>query len=187
MARVGFSTNDHRQYWDDPATAIGDPTPSATANYKNGSMVVVSSGGSGKSGIYQLLPKYQFIANGLYQGPWGIDLGANLVSRQGFGQAWNAGSVATGDYFTNRKTIGLWSDIDKNRLPTVTSLDARLGKAFRFNRVGLNIDLDVFNLFNSGTVLGRQYNYNATGVTGFDKVLEIMNPRIMRIGARVNF
>ncbi len=187
MARVGFSTNDHRQYWDNPSTSIQDPTPGITANYENGSLVVVSSGGSGKSGIYQLLPRYQFIANGLYQGPWGIDLGANMVTRQGFGQAWYAGSVATGDYFTNRKSIGLWSDIDKNRLPAVTSLDARLGKAFKFNRVGLNIDLDVFNLFNSGTVLGRQYNYNATGVTGFDKVLEIMNPRIARIGMRVNF
>ena len=109
------------------------------------------------------------------------------MTRQGFGQAWYAGSVATGDYFTNRKSIGLWSDIDKNRLPAVTSLDARLGKAFKFNRVGLNIDFDVFNLFNSGTVLGRQYNYNATGVTGFDKILEIMNPRIARIGLRVSF
>ena len=187
MARLGFSTNDHRQYWDDPATSIGDPTPVANANYINGSMVVTASGGSGKSGIYQLLPKYQFIANGLYQAPWGIDLGANLVTRQGFGQAWNRTNVATGDFFSNNKTVGLWTDINQNRLPSVTTLDVRLGKLLKFNRVGMNIDLDVFNVLNAGTVLGRQYDFRRTGPTGFNQVLEIMNPRIARIGLRVNF
>jgi len=187
MARFGFSTNEHTQYWDNPATAIQDPTPGTTANYQNGSLVVVASGGSGKSGIYQLLPKYQFIANGLYQGPWDIDFGANYVMRQGFGQAWNRDRVATGDFFGSNKTLGLWDDIDQNRLPTVSTLDIRVGKAFKFGRVGMNIDFDVFNLFNSGTVLGRQYNYRLTGVTGFDQVLEIMNPRIARVGVRVNF
>jgi hypothetical protein len=187
MARFAFSTNDHRQYWDDPVASIQDPTPSRTDNYKSGSMVVVASGGSGKSGIYQLLPKYQFIANGLYQAPWGIDLGANLVMRQGFGQAWFQDRVPTGDFFGSNKTVGLWDDINKNRLPTVTSLDVRLGKLFKYKRVGMNIDLDVFNLFNTGTELGRQYNYRLTGATGFNQVLEIMNPRIARVGLRVNF
>lgn len=187
MARFGFSTNEHTQYWDDDVNAIQDPTPGTTANYQDGSLVVVASGGSGKSGIYQLLPKYQLILTGLYQAPWGIDLGVNYVMRQGFGQAWYRDRVATGDYFGSNKTVGLWQDIDKNRLPTINTVDFRIGKMFKFNRVNMNIDFDIFNLFNSGTVLGRQYNYRLTGVTGFDQVLEIMNPRIARIGLRVGF
>ena len=46
---------------------------------------------------------------------------------------------------------------------------------------------DVFNVFNNATVLGRQYDLRATGATGFNKVLEIMNPRILRLGVRINF
>ena len=49
------------------------------------------------------------------------------------------------------------------------------------------LDLDIFNIFNNATVLGRQYDIRRTGPTGYNQVLEIMNPRILRLGARVNF
>jgi hypothetical protein len=123
----------------------------------------------------------------MYQAPGGIDLGANYNMRQGFGQPWFRSRVPTADdFFTARKTV-LVTDVGAHRLPTVNTLDVRVGKAFKFQRTSFNIDLDVFNLFNSGTVLGRQYDMRLTGPTGFDQVLEIMNPRIMRIGARFNF
>ena len=48
-------------------------------------------------------------------------------------------------------------------------------------------DFDVFNVLNSGTVLGNQYDSRLTGPTGFGQVLEIMNPRIARLGARFFF
>ena len=67
------------------------------------------------------------------------------------------------------------------------TLDFRVGKNVKFGRAAFNVDLDVFNLLNSGTVLGRQYDMRLTGATGFNQVLEIMNPRIMRIGVRFNF
>ena len=157
MARFGFSTNDHREYFDDPSTSIVDPNPAPGAPLIDGGLVVRASGGSGKSGIYQLLPKYQLIANGLYQGPWGIDFGANMVFRQGFGQAWYRSRVATGDYFGSSKTVRLYTDINENRLPAVTSFDVRVAKQFKISRTTWNIDFDIFNLFNVGTELGRQY------------------------------
>ena len=189
MARVGFSTNDHREYFDDRATSIQDPTPGPANPYKDGGLFIVSSGGSGKSGIYQLLPRYQFIANGLWQGPWGIDFGMNMVTRQGFGQPWYRSNVSVpSDAFSRSKSVAVFEDIDDNRLPTITSFDIRVAKRFTFaQRVNLNVDFDVFNLFNSGTVLGRQYDIRRTGATGFDQTLEIMNPRIARIGVRVGF
>ncbi len=187
MARFGFSTNSHREYFDNPDTAIQDPTPGPSNPLVNGGLVVRRSGGSGKSGIYQLLPKYQFIANGMYQAPFGIDLGFNLLTRQGFGQPWYQSRVSTGDHFGSNKSVLLITDVGQNRLPTVTTFDFRLGKVIRVSRANINVDLDIFNLFNSGTILGRQYDKRLTGATGFDQVLEIMNPRIMRIGLRVNF
>jgi hypothetical protein len=187
MARFGFSTNDHREYFDNRATSLTDPTPTAGSAKVDGGLVVTASGGSGKSGIYQVLPKYQFIANGLYQAPLGIDLGFNFVMRQGFSQPWFRSSVTTGDYFSNRKSVLLVTDAGANRLPAVKSLDARVGKVVKIGKVSINIDVDIFNVLNSGTVLGRQYDYRLTGVTGFNQTLEIMNPRIMRIGARIGF
>jgi hypothetical protein len=78
----------------------------------------------------------------------------------------------------------LVGDVDEERLPTVTSLDARIGKEFTFNRARFNLDVDVFNLLNANTVLGRQYDLR---VTTADNVLEIMNPRVLRLGLRFNF
>lgn len=185
MARFGFSSNKHQEFFDSP-NAIEDPTPSASNPLVNGGLVVVQSGGSGKSAIYQLLPLYQFIATGLYQARYGIDLGFNYNLRQGFSQPWFRSRVTTGDYFLNRKSV-LVTDVSDHRLPAAGTFDFRVGKQVRLNRATLNIDLDIFNMFNSGTVLGRQYDRRLTGVTGFDQVLEIMNPRIMRFGVRLNF
>jgi len=94
--------------------------------------------------------------------------------------------VATGDYFIGNKNV-LVTDVGDHRLPTVNTLDVRVGKLIKLQRASLNVDLDLFNLFNEGTVLGRQYDLRATGATGFNQVLEIMNPRIARIGVRFSF
>jgi len=95
--------------------------------------------------------------------------------------------VATGDVFGSSKSIAVYTDINENRLPAVTSFDIRVAKQFKISRTTWNIDFDVFNLFNVGTELGRQYDYRRTGATGFNQILEIMNPRIARIGLRVGF
>jgi hypothetical protein len=194
MARVGFSTNDWREYFDDPSRAILDrtpaPAPSSTWPFAgpqvNGGAVVRSSTGSGKNGIYMVAPAYQFIANGLYEGPWGINVGASLVSRQGYVEPFFQSNVATGDPL-GRKTVLIVKKVDEFRLPAVTSLDGRIEKAFKFGSSTLAVDFDVFNLMNNGTVLGRQYDVRLTGPTGFGQVLEIMNPRIARLGVRFAF
>ena len=59
---------------------------------------------------------------------------------------------------------------------------------FFSNDVGTNdpvgFDFDIFNVFNSGTVLGRIYDVSSTE---FNNVAEIMNPRIARFGVRLQF
>ena len=188
MARFGFSTNNHTEYFDNPATAIGDPTKSPAGPEIDGGIVVVSSTGSGKSGIYQLLPKYQFIGNGLYQLPYNIDVGVNWILRQGFGQPWYRSRVpGSGDALSGTKQVLFNTDLNTNRLPYVSTVDIRIGYRLKLGRTSLNFDFDTFNLLNSATVLGRQYDYRLTGTTGFNQTLEIMNPRIMRLGLRFNF
>ena len=186
MARFGFSTNSHREYFKG-ADALDDPTPSNGAPKRDGGLVVTQTGGSGKSGIYMVLPRYQFIANGMYQGPWGINFGANWMLRQGYAEPFFRSNVATGDPLGSSKNVLITKDVGNFRLPAVSSLDVRLEKAFKIQRGTIALDLDVFNVGNVATVLGKQYDLRRTGPTGYNQVLEIMNPRILRLGARFTF
>lgn len=196
MARFGFATNDWREYFDDPSLSILDPTrapaPAITQAREfvgpqiNGGLVVRKAAGSGKSNAYLVAPKFQIVANGTYDGPWGINFGGNLVTRQGYAQPYFRSNVVTGDPL-GRKTVMLVDNVDDFRLPSVTSLDGRVEKKFTFGKAAVALDFDVFNILNSGTVLGNQYDARLTGPTGFGQVLEIMNPRIARLGARFFF
>ncbi len=186
MARLGFSTNDHREYFDS-ASALEDPTPGPASPNKDGGVVVTRTGGSGKSNIYMVLPRYQVVANGMYQGPWGVNFGANWLLRQGYAIPYFRSNVATGDPLSNLKSVLIVPDVTHFRLPNISSFDARVEKAFNVRRLKMMADLDVFNLTNNATVLGKQYDLRRTGPTGFDKILEVMNPRIVRLGARLNF
>jgi hypothetical protein len=187
MARLGFSTNDHREYFgSDQATQ--DPTSTLVNPNKDGGQVLRATTGSGKGAIYMVLPKYQFIANGMYQAMWGINVAGNMTMRQGYSMAFNRTLVPTGDPLGNTKTLLLVDDVAEYRLPTMTSLDVRVGKEFAFG-VGsynprFNVDVDFFNVLNSATVLARRFDQRFTTA---NDVLEIMNPRIIRLGVRMNF
>ncbi len=60
----------------------------------------------------------------------------------------------------------------------------RVGKEFSYNRLRVNLDFDVFNALNASTVLGRQYDLRLSTA---NDVQEIMNPRVLRLGARFSF
>jgi hypothetical protein len=194
MARVGFSTNDHREYFDGP-DAIQDPTPQLLPGpaplplnaYPNsdGGPVLTQTSGSGKGGIFMVSPRYQLSATGMYSAGWGINLGANLVSRQGYAMPYQLTQVDTFDPLGNLKTVIVVPDtVGDHRLSAVTSLDLRIGKEFGWNRARLNLDFDVFNALNANTVLARQYDLSLESA---NDVREIMNPRVLRLGARFSF
>jgi hypothetical protein len=123
----------------------------------------------------------------MYQGPWGVNFGANWLLRQGYAIPYFRSNVATGDPLLNLKSVLAVDDVTRFRLPNVSSLDARVEKAVSIRRVKVLLDLDVFNLTNRATVLGKQYDLRRTGPTGFNQILEVMNPRILRLGGRLNF
>lgn len=184
MGRVGYSWNDEKEYFDNPATSIVDPTSLSSDPHIDGGLVTRATTGSGKSQIYLTAPTYQFIANGMYQARWGVNISGNLLVRQGFAEVFYAGNVATDDAVHAKKNVLVDPNIGDFRLPTLTSFDARLEKAFTINNVNAAFDIDVFNLVNAGTVLGRQYDVQASN---FNAITEIMNPRIVRFGVRFNF
>ncbi len=184
MARVGFSTNRHTEHFDGDA-AIQDPGTSTTWPNIEGGAFVTGTSGSGKSEIYLILPRYQVTASGMYQLGYGINLAGNLVAREGYGMPFFE-PVTSADPVLPEKRV-LLVDPAENRLPSVTSLDLRAEKAFTFGGRELALSLDLFNAFNASTVLGRQYDVTATGDTGYNQPLEIMNPRLLRLGVRFQF
>ena len=150
--------------------------------------MVSAAGGSGKSGIYMVQPKYQFTRNGAYQAPLGIDIGMNYLIRQGYPMPWYRQIRGIADPATPNKNVLYVPDFGQDRLPATSTLDMRIGKSFSFKTVRANLDFDIFNILNSATILGRQYNAAAAaGNTGYTQVLEIMQPRIARVGLRITF
>ena len=78
MARFGFSTNEPPRVLRRRRRARRPDAVEPSAPQIDGGLVVTQTGGSGKSGIYMVLPQYQFIANGMYQGA-----GASTSARTG--------------------------------------------------------------------------------------------------------
>jgi hypothetical protein len=194
MGRFGFSTQSWNEYFDAP-DAIMDPTATASASGSfsnltasgplvNGGAVVISSTGSGKSGLYLVAPKYTVSANGLYQGPWGINLGGNMAARQGYGEPWFRSRVNAHDALVATKSVLLGPSADATRLAGVVELDGRIEKMFKFQRTSIGLDFDVFNILNRATTLGIQYDARSTI---YNQILEIQNPRIARLGLRLTF
>jgi hypothetical protein len=184
MARVAFATNQHTEHFSGSA-GIQDPGASLTwANINDGAFMT-GTAGSGKSEIYLILPRYQLSATGMYQLPYGINAAASLLTREGYGMPFFE-PVESGDPLLPEKRV-LLVDPRDSRLPSVTTFDLRGEKMFTFGSRQLALTVDLFNVFNSSTVLGRQYDVTATGSTGFNQPLEIMNPRLFRLGARFLF
>ena len=165
---------------------MADPTSTLNNPNKDGGLVMRSTAGSGKGSIYMLLPKYQFIATGAYQWRWGINFGVNYVARQGFAEPFNRTRTpgSADETASIGKTVLLVENVDDFLLPMVHSFDGRISKQFRVNRFTANFDVDLFNLFNASTELGRKYHRR---LTTFNTVREIMNPRIVRFGIRMGF
>jgi hypothetical protein len=184
MARIAFATNQHTEHFDGTA-GIQDPGASLTWNNINDGAFMTGTSGSGKSEIYLILPRYQVSATGMYQLPYGINAAASLQTREGYGMPFFE-PVESGDPILPEKRV-LLIDPRDSRLPSVTTFDLRGEKIFAFGNRQLALSLDLFNLFNSSTVLGRQYDVTATGSTGFNQPLELMNPRLLRFGARFQF
>jgi hypothetical protein len=160
----------------------------------NGSEVLVVSTGSGSKGNVYINSKWASSLTGTYQIPI-IEtvFGFNLNSRQGYALPYVA-AVRTPREGT--KAVLLSSDTDAFRNSNVTELDLRLAKDLRFNRVGLTLSLDGFNMLNANTILQRNLASVCSGSTTSsactatgpsNHVTEVLSPRVFRLGARLSF
>jgi Carboxypeptidase regulatory-like domain/TonB-dependent Receptor Plug Domain len=191
MARVAVSFNNWQEHFDGSA-AVQNPTRTdsitlpccstgtASGPQVDGGQIAPRSGGSGKGDIFYNA-RWQINANGFYQLPQGFEVGANIFGRQGYIEpliiAADAGADGTVRVLATQQ-------FDQNRYDNLWDIDLRVAKTIDVSKVKILLSADLFNALNSNTVLARTRNL---GSSAFGAANDIISPRIMRVGLKVQF
>jgi hypothetical protein len=188
MARAAFTYATHREYLTGPG-AVQNPTRTDVSGgpgnlsgpQVNGGIVAPRSAGSGKGDIFYAA-RWQLTANALYELPAGFEIAGALYARDGYPRPIIITTPAGGDGNVRAMAI---SKLDGEKYPDLWNVDFRLAKKFRFGEDrNLTFSAELFNAFNSNTVLNRNRN---AGSGVFNRVDEILAPRIARFGVTVDF
>ena len=175
--------------WRIPNSENEDPTDTIGGGIVNGTEVLQGSGtASGPKGNVFINSKWSYSLNALYQvapdHAWGFNLGASLLGRQGYPIRYveriTRSTIA--DNGGSGIDIPVDASPDAFRYPDIHVVNLRVEKEFTFSKVGLNLGVDVFNALNESYVLQRQGVLDRSN-SGY--VLEVLSPRVFRLGARV--
>ena len=188
MARASFGYNDWRQYLTQESIVNRNNLLGGT-NDSGGLAVASDSSNPGYDA------RWQANLTGMYQAPLGINVGANFFAREGYSIPYYV-RVRARDALgsSNRYSIQI-GRVDDYRLDNVYEFDLRFEKAFVIGPVSATPSIDVFNLFNSATVLYRDNRVGDFDARGgvftknptFNQPTQVQSPRIVRLGVRVAF
>ena len=154
-------------------------------------------------GISGTISQYTFArwmvkASGLYQFPWDLNLSATFKAREG---------NIIRNYFTitdygspnpKDRSVDVYVEpFGDERLPSYFTFDLRLEKIVRVGDYGrIYLMADLFNALNRDTITRRYQRYLGTWYAQTDTFVEradnylinqILNPRVLRLGARFQF
>jgi hypothetical protein len=152
----------------------------------DGSDVVQGSGtGSGAKGGIYINSGWAYNITGLYELPWGINLGASITGREGYPIPQYANHNAGDGIFKNVLING----VAPVRNDDIFNADLRIAKDFNMGPVGFTLSADVFNVTDERTVLQRQHQIVRRGAqfAAANRILELQSPRVIRFGARLRF
>ena len=139
--------------------------------------------GAGSGKVYFNSARWQVTANLLYQLPWDVEVAGNLLGRQGYPNPIYA-QLDVGSLDGVYPVLADGTEMDTERLPDLWNLDIRVAKTVKIGPTRVQLSAEVFNAFNSGTELTRINDFSADAYRRLD---EILAPRIVRFGARVQF
>ncbi len=66
-------------------------------------------------------------------------------------------------------------------------LDGRVARNFKVNRYRIQTFVDIFNVFNAGTVTGVNQNYSLAATNPWMRPTAILSGRTFRFGTQMNF
>ena len=194
MFRGSVTLQDNQEFFDDPTLALQDATPRAvttetplfippSAALHGGIVATSAGGGSGPRGDVFIHARWTYNAMALYQLPWfGVSVAGSVYGHQGYPNPEYV-SVSRGALGTQTQVL-MNPDLDAIRYDDVHMVDLRAQKGFTLGRVAATVDVDLFNAFNSNTVLQRNRQFDSTS---FRQPRELIAPRVLRLGLRVAF
>jgi hypothetical protein len=171
-------------YGNGASTQSGDPTNFRGGTTDDGGSIAVQSLQSGnKADVFVGSSRWQFNVNGMYQLPWGWSISGNLYGREGYGVPYHANvAVGGGEGSKNVQVEGL----DTVRYDELFMLDLRAAKVFSLEgNATVEVAAEVFNVTNENTTL--QINNRMDNPNTYNRIGEILSPRIVRFMATVNF
>jgi hypothetical protein len=113
---------------------------------------------------------------------WDIDVAAFYNIRQGY--PFPQGILSPNRANTAGQVFTLLEPIGDVRLEKFQNADLRIGRTFHVRTACISPSLDIFNIGNSNTVLGRRRNQAAANA---NQISTIMAPRIIRFGVRMQW
>lgn len=178
MARAAFTYNDWKL--NVGPGAVINPTHHDLDPQIDGTQHMEFAVGSGKN--YYTNAKWQVNFNAMYQLPAGFEVAANLFGRQGYPKPVYM-LLDTGPLDGQLNVLAV-SQTDQIRLKNLWDLDARLAKSLKFGSANVTLAAEVFNVLNANTELYRNPSANSST---FNRLDEILAPRIARLSARLTF
>ncbi|HLX09848.1 MAG TPA: carboxypeptidase regulatory-like domain-containing protein [Thermoanaerobaculia bacterium] len=168
---------------------VPDPTDFLPGGNRGGDAVLTGGGGPGAPPFALLNARWSGYLDGLVEvaanHPWGFDLAGDLTARQGYPlPLYVRVPLDLPNYSAGLSEDVLVGRPDAVRLPAVVQLDARIAKQLSFGDFGLTLSIDCFNLLDAATVTQRVAQL---GLGTSDYVDAVLNPRIYRFGARIDF
>lgn len=165
--------------------AYQDPTNHEPVDYLNNTEMAYSGTGSGSVDVY-MNTKWMFKVGGMYQLPYDINISGTLLGRQGYILPLKATDYNVTREIDSYSEAEFWiQKFGSNRLPNMFLCNLRIEKLFNAKRYGkFFISLDIFNLANSNVALAK---VNDVTYDNFGTTLQIMSPRLFRVGLRFEF
>jgi len=140
-------------------------------------------------GEFQLERRHQVKLTGMVKGPWGINLGTYFRYLSGQRYTRTVRSLYYGVDLYQGDTTVFAEKRGSHVLPAEIVLDVKVEKAFNLGPVVIRAFVDIFNVFNNNKALSVQALSNAPNqiVNYFGKMVTIQDPRIFRLGAKIEF
>ena len=173
---------DWREYFEDTAIAVQDPTPLEGEPLQDAGRVTVRATGLGRSDLF-VHARWNAGATLEAELPLHLLAAAVLNARDGFPIPYFQ-AASSGDPTAGTKNVLVAPHVDSYRLPAVILLDARLARGFGIGHGTLTATADVFNLLNEGTALQVSRDVE---LPVFGRARELMLPRILRLGLAYSF
>lgn len=173
---ASYSYNSSIEDYDSPAS-YEDPTDIVRRNgYQYAPSAGIGAGGGSKLGGIPINAKWIARINGSYRLPREVNIAATrtCVRVTRFSVPPTLPIARTG----HRPSVAA------ERFPSFAMMDLRIDRLFRIGQLSVLPSLDVFNIFNANTVMGRRTNQNAANA---NLVFGILAPRIARVGVMVTF